>query len=112
MNHCKECGRFAHKDLCPTHLELRDEIRLRRSLEESLKAKAMENNKLRDELQSQKRYTVMVETQWPNLTWNEAVAKANDLFDNRGIHYLYIANEAGQRVRTWKKNEQGIKVTV
>jgi hypothetical protein len=93
-------------------LELREEIRLRRSLQQSLSVKAQEAERLRAELQSQKKYTVMIESQWPNLTWNEAVAKANHFYDSLGIHYLYIADETGKRVRTWKQNEQGIKVTV
>jgi hypothetical protein len=70
--------------------------------------KTEEAQRLRAELQAQKKYTVHVSAIWPNRTWNEAVAKAEELYA-MGLWYLYISDEKGEAIRQWKR-ENGQKV--
>ncbi len=95
QRHCQRCGAFTTGGpFCGRCSELREEQEARRIAEEAVK-------RLESEVALQRRYTVHTDTQWSNLTWNEAVKKANEIY-GFGVRFSHITDETGKTIRTWK----------
>lgn len=100
---CTECGQFSSGPLCASHLELEEEARLRRNADSALMAKDRELQAARATIASQRRYAVAPTGVWRDLTWTEAVAKADYLYA-AGLVFIEIRDERGTVIRKYSQD--------
>lgn len=94
---CMVCGKFARQEICDRCKELQ---RLRHELSDTKDAL----RRREAQISSMRMYQVHTNTVWINLTWDEALRKAEEL-RGHGVSFLFITDE--HQVRLYAYDREG-----